>query len=619
MARESKVGYITLQNFRFGLDARRSELTSQPGTLLRCVDCHINQGAEIEKRKAFVKYSLPNNTFGLLATTSGLLTFGSVAPGIIGILSAPFIYQQLISPLGSAMTAVVSATWFNGVAFVVATFGADGTYCFYNGALVTDFTNGLVGATTTLSALASNFVTLVNNTTYYTATQYPTSSGTYVEVVGDNNSAYTATATVVSTAGKLAVQQLNSPAPNTIGQQAIGGFTIFAATGGQISEIVTSTGTNNALLLNSGTINFDTDEATTAKDVAVNINTNVNQLLNADNVLTYSRAANVSTLTFSTDLTPFFTVGATLVVGGCDDATFNGTFSITAVNDAQVSYGNTGSNITSTATTTIYIITKGLFCSAIASGGSVKIYAPTGVVMNGWDLEIIGSGPICFCDFSFTFAVTSTAAFTVAALGTYNGSIITTNYILGAAVTYAGSLNILVATIANTINTTMGSSNIYAVAKGNILWVGSTETGSGPYGVPTTTLAIELATGATGVNITCNGNATNGLGAVASPKTVSSSTIATCGASGGTPPYSYQWFIQPSATLSASPLTPTSSSTEFAYLPIQTAATLGYNLSCTAYCIVTDSANKTATSNNINLNFNSGVLAGVIVRNHTPL
>jgi hypothetical protein len=71
--------------------------------------------------------------------------------------------------------------------------------------------------------------------------------------------------------------------------------------------------------------------------------------------------------------------------------------------------------------------------------------------------------------------------------------------------------------------------------------------------------------------------------------------------------------------LSASPLTPTSSSTEFAYLPIQTAATLGYNLSCTAYCIVTDSANKTATSNNINLNFNSGVLAGVIVRNHTPL
>jgi hypothetical protein len=90
--------YLALQNFRFGLDARRSELTSQPGTLMRAVDCHINQGAEIEKRKAFPKTALPANTFGLLATSNGLMTFGSESAAAIGALPSPFIYQQLVDP-----------------------------------------------------------------------------------------------------------------------------------------------------------------------------------------------------------------------------------------------------------------------------------------------------------------------------------------------------------------------------------------------------------------------------------------------------------------------------------------------------------------------------------------
>jgi len=68
---------LNLTDFRYGLDSRRSELTSRSGVLIKCENAHINQGAEVEKRKAFVKTGLPNETFGLLATTSGLLTFGS--------------------------------------------------------------------------------------------------------------------------------------------------------------------------------------------------------------------------------------------------------------------------------------------------------------------------------------------------------------------------------------------------------------------------------------------------------------------------------------------------------------------------------------------------------------
>jgi hypothetical protein len=44
---------------------------------MQAIDCHVNQGAEIEKRKAFVKTSLPVGTYGLLSTPNGLMTFGS--------------------------------------------------------------------------------------------------------------------------------------------------------------------------------------------------------------------------------------------------------------------------------------------------------------------------------------------------------------------------------------------------------------------------------------------------------------------------------------------------------------------------------------------------------------
>src|ERR1035437_9362481 len=76
-----RLGYLTYSNYRYGLDARRSELTSMPGTMKRLVNCHVNQGAEIEKRKAFVPTTipLPANTFGLEAGSSGLVTFGSIA------------------------------------------------------------------------------------------------------------------------------------------------------------------------------------------------------------------------------------------------------------------------------------------------------------------------------------------------------------------------------------------------------------------------------------------------------------------------------------------------------------------------------------------------------------
>jgi hypothetical protein len=73
--------YLQLANFHFGLDSRRAQLTSQPGTLQTLVNAHINPGGEIEKRKAFVRLNTdatrrPSWVFGLQDSEDGLLMFG---------------------------------------------------------------------------------------------------------------------------------------------------------------------------------------------------------------------------------------------------------------------------------------------------------------------------------------------------------------------------------------------------------------------------------------------------------------------------------------------------------------------------------------------------------------
>jgi len=70
---------LVLSNFKYGLDTRRSELSSVPGTLLVAENGHINAGGQFEKRKAFPNLgSLTLVTFGLQETEAGLVVFGSV-------------------------------------------------------------------------------------------------------------------------------------------------------------------------------------------------------------------------------------------------------------------------------------------------------------------------------------------------------------------------------------------------------------------------------------------------------------------------------------------------------------------------------------------------------------
>ena len=160
---------LFIKDFRFGLDTRKSELTQRPGTLEVLQNGYINQGGEIQNRKAFVRTTRVAGTFGLQPTSNGLYTFGSKDlaanhPVNIGTAGIPIYvnYQRLYHPavLYSAllydaakhdMTQVIFSSEFRGKAFVIAKF-ADGTrYCYYDGTLLNDSVAGKV-----LTYLAGN-------------------------------------------------------------------------------------------------------------------------------------------------------------------------------------------------------------------------------------------------------------------------------------------------------------------------------------------------------------------------------------------------------------------------------------------------------------------------------
>ena len=67
--------YFLIENFKSGLDVRKSVLTAPAGTLTRLVNAAITPGGEIKKRKAFVKVADLTGTFGLAALGTKLVAF----------------------------------------------------------------------------------------------------------------------------------------------------------------------------------------------------------------------------------------------------------------------------------------------------------------------------------------------------------------------------------------------------------------------------------------------------------------------------------------------------------------------------------------------------------------
>lgn len=116
-----------VKSFKYGLDTRREQLTSQPGTLVQCQDCHINPGGEIEKRKQFgldqtlaiLDSNADAGTFGLEATSVGLVVFGSAIVNPAGYVTTAALSLVHVNG-GVGINGKVNITAINGIVTAVA-------------------------------------------------------------------------------------------------------------------------------------------------------------------------------------------------------------------------------------------------------------------------------------------------------------------------------------------------------------------------------------------------------------------------------------------------------------------------------------------------------------------
>lgn len=133
------MAYLEITDFKAGLDTRRLEETSQPGTLARLDNGHLTRGAEVEKSLAWVElFELPENTFGLAVESGDIKVFGSLpytdfpyVPAWGGPFPSGVKYHQLSPATGGSIVAVNSYDAFDGKIYVSATFDTGNTYHFY--------------------------------------------------------------------------------------------------------------------------------------------------------------------------------------------------------------------------------------------------------------------------------------------------------------------------------------------------------------------------------------------------------------------------------------------------------------------------------------------------------
>lgn len=280
------MSYLVINDFRYGLDKRRIDLALRPGALNDAVNCHITQGGEIEKRKAFVRTALaltagggPVSTFGLTALETTMEIYGNVPVANIdgGTIPTDFTYKDLrmIVPVTSTtniiytLIDVVYSTVFGGKAFVIGRMSGGFNALFYDGTLIFDSIAGIVRALETNNAgILRRLGDAITNTGLYTVS-YSVPTG-ILSVFGPAGATYALIIRKVSAAGTLTEQKIAVATAPIPGATASGSFQIVAGS--------TSAGTNKISQVKVGATNllgaavdFDTDTTRTAIALTVAI------------------------------------------------------------------------------------------------------------------------------------------------------------------------------------------------------------------------------------------------------------------------------------------------------------------------------------------------------------
>ena len=124
--------YILVEDFKGGIDTRRTVVTSVPGSCVTLTNAHITRGGEIEKRRAFKLWAtLPADTHGLAAGGGRVFVFGSANTTLASTLPPSLSYVRFQhSDTSTAMTDILGLDFFEGTVYASAQF-ADGVIYHY--------------------------------------------------------------------------------------------------------------------------------------------------------------------------------------------------------------------------------------------------------------------------------------------------------------------------------------------------------------------------------------------------------------------------------------------------------------------------------------------------------
>lgn len=277
--------YISINNFKFGLDTRRSQLSAAPGSLIQGLDGHITEGGSFEIRKAFSQVGavkLPANTFGFERVSGGVVVFGSAAVGGL-TLPAGVTYVQCAHPTDTnkAMTAVLCSCCFGGQAFCIAKFGTE-VYWYLDGDVILasiagqalTYYNGAASVVQTIAMMVTQlynnlssqafkdegiFVENLSNTGFNVYTSYGVSWQPFVQVSTANS-------------GKITTSLLSTSTEPVHGSSADAQITLYAGSSGSLSVFNCVAGSTTYKMLSSAAVTYATSINNTAALISSAIN-----------------------------------------------------------------------------------------------------------------------------------------------------------------------------------------------------------------------------------------------------------------------------------------------------------------------------------------------------------
>lgn len=417
--------YLFIEDFKLGMDRRKSRVNGVPGSLWLAKDCHITRGGELERRKKFVsKYTLPAGTKGLAVEGGQLCVFGETAEP--AGMPAGVNYRRLQHPSSSALSSVLDWETFDGNLYTVAQFADGNIYHYYDGARVTSW-DTVSGSLSSLDDIADALAARIDALSQVSAsaagsvitvTAAVAGTGFTISASATNNGSVNDQAATVATvtangaprAEVLAAGTFNVTGGTTLVRASV--TYVFSGSSGSIDDITIA-----GASVVSGATNFNTTINQTMLDLAGNLNlpAGYTSSINASageltisapilNNTTYNGVATTASATGGMTASPTSTTFSGASGGGISSVKVDGV----EVMNSTISWGTSNSATAAAIASAIGSYTSSPEYAGSSSGPEVTVTAAAGS----------GSGPN-----GYALAVTTFGDVTVGSIQNLSGGV----------------------------------------------------------------------------------------------------------------------------------------------------------------------------------------------------